>query len=433
MQFVRKGPRLLERAQARYGDLFTLSGSLGDVVVTSNPDLIKRLFSETGGPIHAGVSNAALLNILLGDYSLLTLDGPEHMRQRKLILPAFHGDRMLSYEQLISDATDAELAKWSPGQELELRTATQSITLEVIMRAVFGMETGTRLEQTRAGLTSLLGMLGKPYAIATTVIPILRSTVGRRFWEKFQRQRAEVDALLFAEIKARRASADLDERNDILSMMMTARDEDGREMTDQELRDECMTLLVAGHETTATALAWSFHWLLSNPAALERLKDELETGDDTYLDAVIKESLRLIPTVPAVGRQVMTEFEFGGYVLPEGMGIAANIYLTHRRPDLYEDPLRFKPERFLNGKPETFSWIPFGGGIRRCIGASFAIYEMKVAIPRMIEQAELVATGESEPPVRRTVTLAPKDGTRVRVKRTMPASGGRSRTAVAAG
>lgn len=417
--------QFLERNARRYGTTFTMSLAGIDAVVISDPAVIKKVFTGDPDVLHAGESNAAPLEPIVGSNSVLLLDGPEHMRQRKLMLPSFQGERMRSYGDLIAEITEAEVTRFPVGRPFGLRDHTAAITLEVIMRAVFGVEDAQRLDALRERLSHLLSFGMNRHALAALAIPAVRQTVGRRVWSNFVEARELVDEILYQEISERRADSAIGEREDVMSILLQARDDDGKPLTDEELRDELMTLLVAGHETTATALAWGFDLLLHNPDTLDRLKAELdeqpEGGD--YLDAVIKETLRLRPVLPAVARKLTEPIELDGYVLPAGARVAPNIYLTHRRPDIYSDPGVFKPERFLEAPPDTYSWIPFGGGIRRCLGASFALYEMKVAIPIILARVQLrTASPRPERVARRAITFAPEHDTRVVVERLAPRS-----------
>ena len=408
--------QFLDRNGRRYGHTFTMNLAGIDAVVISDPAIIKQIFTGDPDVLHAGESNAAPLEPIVGQNSVLLLDGPEHMRQRKLMLPSFQGARMRSYGDLIAEITEAEVDRFPVGEPFGLREHTAAITLEVIMRAVFGIEDARRLDALRDALNRLLSFGMNRYAIAALAIPVVRQTVGRRVWSKFVEAREQVDAILYPHIAERRDDPSIAEREDVMSILLQARDDDGNPLTDEELRDELMTLLVAGHETTATALAWGFDLLLHNREKFDLLRDELENepeGGD-YLDAVIKETLRLRPVLPAVARKLTEPIEIDGYVIPAGARVAPNIYLTHRRPDIYPDPEAFKPERFLDQPPDTYSWIPFGGGIRRCLGAAFALYEMKVVIPIVLGRAELrAASDRPERVARRAITFAPEHDTMV--------------------
>jgi cytochrome P450 family 135 len=408
-EWIARPVPFLERCSRRYGDMFTVRFPIGTIVFVSDPAIIKEVFTGDPDVLHAGEANAAPLEPIMGKHSVLLLDGPEHMRQRKLMLPSFHGERMQSYGDLMREITEDEIRRWPVAQPFALRERTQAITLEVIMRAVFGIEDVERLNHLRSRLTRLLEMGTSSNALAMIVIPPLRATIGRRMWRRFQRLRADVDEVLYDEIARRRTAADTEDRADVLSILLQARDERGEPMTDLELRDELMTLLVAGHETTATATAWAFELLLRNPSTLNRLQEEVDEGEsEEYLDAVIKETLRVRPVLPGVVRKLTASLPVNGYDLPAGTRLAPNIYLTHRRPDVYSEPERFRPERFLEEPADTYSWIPFGGGIRRCLGASFALYELKVVIPTVLRHVRMRASGGRPEAIRRrAITFVP--------------------------
>jgi cytochrome P450 len=324
------------------------------------------------------------------------------------MLPPFHGERMRAYEAVMAEATERELASWPVGRTFRLHPRMQSITLEVILSAVFGVEDHERREDLRRNLVGILAATRSPRAIGMTVGRLRRLPAYRRF----NRVLADTDRLLLAEIEERRADPDLASRDDILSLLVDARFEDGSAMSDVEVRDQLVTLLLAGHETTATGLAWAFDLLFRAPDKLERVRAEVLDGGHEYLDAVIEEALRVRPVVPWVGRKLNAPAELGGYELPADSVVMAAIYLAHTRPDLYAEPYAFRPERFLNEKPETYGWVPFGGGTRRCVGAAFAQLEMRVVLATVLRRAELrPGTNKPEPIVRRNVTLSPHNGT----------------------
>jgi len=399
----------LEHCRRRYGGTFTVRVlRTGTFVFISDAASIKRLFAaDRVNTIAPG--RALILEPLLGARSVLLLEGDEHMRRRKLMLPPFHGERMRSYEETVVIAVREELERMPVGEPFALHSHMQAITLDVIMAAVFGVG-GERREELRERLVRILAVTNSPAAVGLTLgrlrsLPPLRKVIETV---------AEVDDLLATEISARRADPDVAEREDILSMLIEARFEDGMQMSDRELRDQLMTLLVAGHETTATALAWTFDQLFRNPEAHQRLIEEVTDGGSEYLDAVIEESLRIRPVVPFTGRELLEAGEYGGYELPVGTVVMAGIYLAQTNPDAYPDPQAFRPERFLvDEKPESFANIPFGGGTRRCLGASFALMEMRIALREFLLHADLQpADDEPEKPTRRNVTLSPKNGTR---------------------
>jgi cytochrome P450 len=422
-QWIARPIPFLTSVSHRYGDFFTLRFVVGPIVFVADPQAIKQVFRGDPDVFHAGEANATPLEPLMGRNSVLLLDGPEHLRQRKLMLPSFHGERMQRYGALMQEIAEREIGRWPIGQPFGLRPRTQAITLEIIMRTVFGIEDAERLARLSERLGAMLDIGMQSRALAAIAIPPVRKTIGRGLWKRFLRLRAAADAEIYDEIVRRRQATDIEQREDVLSILLQAHDEDGRPMTDQELRDELMTLLVAGHETTATTLAWAFDLLLRHPAELERLNAEIEAGEGTdYLDAVIKETLRIRPVLPGVVRVLTAPVQLNGFELPAGVRVAPNIYLTHRRPDVYPEPERFRPERFLgDGGPDTYSWIPFGGGIRRCLGASFALYELKIVIPAILRGVQLRAAGtEPERIRRRAITFVPEHDAQVVVEARQP-------------
>jgi cytochrome P450 len=374
--------------------------------VLSNPDHIKQVFTGDPRVFHAGEGNRILLPVL-GEHSLLLLDEDAHMEQRKLLLPPLHGQRMQRYGELMSEIAAEEIDRWPSGEPYPLRPRMQAITLEIVLRAVFGLEQGDRLESLRGELRGLLDTLTRPYMF---LFPVLLGPERLARFGPFQRMHEKVDALIYAEIAERRGAADLDKREDILSMLLTARHEsDASPMTDKEIRDELLTLLVAGHETTATALAWAVERLARHPDKLARLAEEVQAGEKKYLEAVVTETLRLRPVISLVARYLRAPTTIGGWQLPAGVTVAPSIYLVHRRPDIYPNPERFEPERFLERSPGTYTWIPFGGGVRRCIGGSFAHFEMQVVLAELVKRRQLrPARAQPEPVYRRAITETPR-------------------------
>jgi cytochrome P450 family 135 len=406
----------MQRWHRRYGDVFTIKLAMaGQSVQVCDPALVKTVFAAKPDAARAGEANR-ILDPVLGRNSVLLLDGREHLRQRKLLLPPFHGERMQRYGELIADVTDQELQSWPVGQPFALRPAMQRITLDVILRAVFGLESGTQnLDDLRPMVRDLVDVTRNRAA----VMPWFRHELGGRSpWGKFVRQRQRTDALLYDIIRARRNDPDVAERDDVLSMLIQARDESGEAMTDVELRDELMTLLLAGHETTATSLAWCFNLLLLHPD--ERVNLD---ADPSRLDAVIKETMRIRPVVAVVGRRLHAPLQIGEWSLPAGIMVAPNIELVHRRSDLYPNPDRFDPDRFIDRQTETYEWLPFGGGVRRCLGASFAIFEMRTVIPIVLRRAASLRLERQEmDPVRRqAVVMVPERGVRVVLDRPLAA------------
>jgi cytochrome P450 len=410
----------MDECRQRHGDSFSLRflGFERPMVLISDPAAIKALYMEQANGLPPGRN--IILEPILGSQSLLLQEGAEHLARRRLMLPAFHGERMRSYEAALDEIVGAEIDSWPLDTEFPIHTRMQSITLEAILRIVFGVADGPRLERLRGVLATVLTETASPrsqlIALAT------RRFRGGNAFARFEGQLREVDDLLYAEIAEHRTRPDLAEREDILSMLMLAEFEDGGTMSDKELRDQLMTLLLAGHETTATALAWTFDLLLRHPEPLRKLRDSLAAGEEDYLRATISESLRLRPVLPLAGRRLARELAVDGLTLPVGTDVTPAIWLTHTRPDLYPEPFAFRPERFLGDGPESYAWIPFGGGIRRCIGAAFAEFEMRIVLREVLSRCDLhKASPLPEKTGRRNITLSPKDGTPVVVTARRPA------------
>src|SRR3954470_23984931 len=402
---------LLRRCRERYGDVFTLRiAHEGPWVMVSDPDAIKQIFTGDPRLLHAGEGNV-ILKPMLGSNSVLLLDEKPHMRQRKLMLPPFHGERMKAYAETMREVAERVVASWPEDEPFELWPQMQAITLEVIVRTVFGVEETGDIDR----LARVLDRTIDWGTYRVTSLGLFLLGPDHPLTERIARRKlAEADELVYAQIRRRRAEGGLEERSDILSMLLQARHEDGSPMSDVELRDELMTLLVAGHETTATALAWAIERLVRHPTAMDRLVTEAQEGGTEYAEAVCKETLRMRPVLPIVARLLKRDVEIGGHLLPEGVVVAPNIYLVQHREDVYPDPRRFRPERFLEGQGGTYSWIPFGGGIRRCIGASFALYEMRIVLQAIARSVELrAAQPQSEPVGRRSITLTPRFGAQV--------------------
>ena len=385
----------------------------GLIVSIADPELVRQVFSGSTSTFHSGESSKTVLEPALGANSLLTLDEEPHMRQRKLLLEPFHGENVRRWEATIRELAERDIARWPVGQPFLLHDHTRSITLEVILRAVFGVREHARFERGRRLITEFAQR-----AHPITAFPFARRDLGPFSpWLRFKRARRALDDFLYEEIERRRAEAGLSERDDVLSMLLRATDDAGRPMSREELRDELVTVLAAGHETTATAVAWAFERLLRAPRVLDRLTGSLAEGDE-YLDATIKEVLRLRPVVTDVSRMLTREIELGGYRIPAGARVMAAIAAIHFREDIYPDPDELRPERFLDHAPEPYSWIPFGGGVRRCIGASFAQFEMRVIIRTILARAELrPSRTRPERSKLRNVTAAPNHGCRVVLER----------------
>jgi cytochrome P450 len=410
----------MDECRREIGDSFSLRflGFERPMVLISDPAAIKALYMEQANGLPPGRN--IVLEPILGSQSLLLQEGAEHLARRRLMLPAFHGERMRSYEAVLDEIVGAEIDSWPLHSEFPIHTRMQAITLEAILRIVFGVADGPRLERLRGVLSTVLTETASPrsqlIALAT------RRFRGGNAFARFEKQLQEVDDLLYAEIAEHRTRPDLGEREDILSMLMLAEFEDGGTMGDKELRDQLMTLLLAGHETTATALAWTFDLLLRHPEPLGKLRDSLEAGEDDYLRATISESLRLRPVLPLAGRRLAKDLVVDGLSLPAGTDVTPAIWITHTRPDLYPEPFAFRPERFLGDGPESYAWIPFGGGIRRCIGAAFAEFEMRIVLREVLTRCDLhKASPLPEQTGRRNITLSPKDGTPVVVTARRPA------------
>ena len=390
----------------RYGGIFlTRDAIAGELVHIAERDLVEQVFKWKPAQFNVGEPRQPMKPVT-GPSSILLLDGQEHMRMRKLILPPFHGEAIAHYAELIEQVTNREVDTWRQGDVIRTRTVAQRITMEVIIRAVFGITDAERVAE--------LGRVLPGVSSPNPLLLLVQKDLGPRSpWGRFVRRRDHVDRLLFEEIARRRDDPDAAARKDVLTLLLSARDEAGDPLTDRELRDELITLLLAGHETTATSIGWAFERLLRTPVALERLGAEVEAGGgDDYLDAVVKETLRVRPVIPEVFRAPSEPTELGGYLFEPGSHLAAAILLIQLDPDLYPpDPLAFRPERFLEGAPEPYTWIPFGGGVRRCLGAAFATLEMKVVIATILSRARLRAPRARREAARfRGVTMLPSRG-----------------------
>jgi cytochrome P450 len=410
-RYVRDPLGFLTRYRERYGDIFSVRFPFfGRIVYVASPELVKAVFTGSPAVFHAGEANATMLEPALGPNSVLTLDDEPHMRQRKLLLPPFHGERVRRYGELIEEVTRRDMATWPIGETFALRPHTQRITLAVILRAVFGISDEARIDRA----TRLIDRFSDR---VTTIVrfPFLRRDLGPRSpWRSFVAAREELDAFIYEEIALRRAETGSEERDDVLSLLLRARHEDGSPMSDAELRDELVTIVGAGHETTATGLAWAMERLLRNPRVLGLLRESLAAGRGDYLEATVKETLRARPVIIDVARKLTAQATIGGYKLAAGSFVVPAIAALHLREDLYPEPEQFRPERFLDGKADTYAWIPFGGGVRRCAGAAFAEFEMRVVLREFVTRAALrVADSAPEKVKIRNITLAPQLGTTV--------------------
>ena len=400
----------LERNRARYGKRFTIR-LLGAprFVMLSDPADIKELFTAPPDVLHPG-EGASILEPVVGSNSVILLDESAHLSQRKLMLPAFHGEKMERLSDLVAEVAEREVESWPRGTPISLHPRLQGLTLEIILRAVFGLDPGPRLEAIRTRLTEILEIGSTPMGM----IPQLqKSPLNVGPWARFDRLSEETDALIYELIAERRTAAE--GRDDILSMLLGARHEDGSPMSDIELRDELMTLLVAGHETTASALAWAFERIARTPRVAARLVEELDSGGDAYVTATIQETLRRRPVLPNVApRLVKKPVTIGGWDYPPDVALVGNAYLVHHDPEIYPDPYAFRPERFVAESPGTYTWIPFGGGRRRCLGASFAQLEMKLVLRAVLGQSSVVAADDrAETARRRSITVSPRRGASV--------------------
>ena len=427
LQWIASPLDLLETSAQKYGNTFTLRlGGLPPMVLLSSPQAIQELFSAKPEQFDSdrgkGIAGAPSLRPLLGEQSLLLMDGERHQHQRRLLLPPFHGERMRAYGKLICEVTEQVISQWRIGEPFSVRSSMQEISLQVILQAVFGLHEGQRYEQLKQLLRSLLNVTGSSLRSSLLFFRLLQRDLGAWSpWRRFLRQKQQIDQLLNAEIQERREQAN-SSRTDILSLLMSARDENGQPMTEAELRDELITLLIAGHESTASVLTWALYWIHHLPAVHGQLRLELDTvGDNTnlseisrlpYLTAVCSETLRIYPigliTFPRI---VKSPLQLAGYQFEPNTTLVGCIYLTHHREDLYPEPKSFKPERFLERQFSPYEYLPFGGGNRRCIGMAFVEFEIKLVLATVLSRWQLAIAGEQAvQPVRRGVTLAPSDG-----------------------
>ncbi len=417
LQTLRFSIRQIEfvfRARRELGDVFLFRSAVDDPVVTSHPDHVRSLF--TAKPEEApSLTGESPLRPILGPNSVLTAVGPRHMRQRKLLLPPFHGEAVRRYTEMIADAAEREIDRWPLGTPFELAPRMQAITLDVIMAGIFGVEgqpaPGTPEHGLRKVIRQMVGLSTRPEAQLFELLNLASDEpIGplRAFLKLLDRQ-------VYALIEARRA--DGRPRTDILSLLLDAETEEGERLTDKELRDELLTLVLAGHETTANSLAWAFERLLRHPAAYDRLREVARADDDDpdgYVEAVIHETMRSRPVIPIIGRRVAVPWQLGDYRVPAGTPVLISILLVHHREDVYPDPFAFRPERFLGVKPGTYTWIPFGGGIRRCLGAALAMAEQRVVLRAIARRAQLEPADPAPERARhRNVTMIPAAGARV--------------------
>jgi cytochrome P450 len=422
LQVLRFNQRQIEfvfRARRELGDVFQMQAGLtGGMVLSSHPDHVRSLFTAKPEQVPSLTAESPLRPIV-GPGSVLTANGARHLRQRKLLLPAFHGDAIERYTQMIGQATEREIDRWPLGRPFALAPRMQALTLEVIMSGIFGVQgrpaAGSTEHRLRSTVKHLTAASTSPLAQIGELMNIGRvEPIG-----PMRRGVALLDRGIYPVIAARRRAPDLAERADVLSLLLAARAEDGEALSDRELRDELLTLVLAGFETTANSLAWTWERLLRTPHAYERLRDAVRCGKQAseHVEATIIEGMRCRPVVPIIGRRVSVPWRLGEYVLPAGTAISISILLLHHREDLYEDPFAFRPERWLNRRPGSYEWIPFGGGTRRCLGAALAMAEQRVVLTAMARRLDLQAERpEPEHAVHRNVTMIPSRGARALVR-----------------
>ncbi|MEM7557118.1 MAG: cytochrome P450 [Cyanobacteria bacterium P01_A01_bin.84] len=420
---------LLDKRYRQYGSIFYVAKSalFPPTVVLSDPQAIKKVF--TADPKFFKLRNPASAPIspIVGENSLILLDGAEHQRQRKLLMPTFHGERMKSYGQTMIEATKEVIDQWQVGQTICIRDYTQEISLQIIMRTIFGLKGGQKYDRLRKVLLDWLEVLNSPLKSFLLFLPILQKDLGALSpWSKFIKQRQIIHEILDEEIDSRKNNRDL-LGSDILSLMLSIRDEEDQPMGDVEIRDELMTMLFAGHETTANTLAWSFYWLHYLPQTGQKCQAELNSLDENvdlttitklpYLSAVVSETLRLNPVLAFVSRTLKYPFELSGYTFEPGVSLSPCIYLTHQREDIYPQPKKFKPERFLDQQFSPYEYLPFGGGNRRCLGEAFSLYEMKLVLATVLSQVELKLLDKKPlKALRRGITFTPDGGVKMKVK-----------------
>jgi cytochrome P450 len=420
--FIRNPFRFLDECARRYGDWFTVRvPGVSPYVFTSAPDAVREVFLGDLDALHAGEANRPL-GAFMGERSSLFLDAPEHLRQRRLLLPAFHGEQVASHADAMRIAADNAIASWPRGQPFPIHPQMRAITFETIIRTVFGFaDDGTGIE--------LRGSLKKLFALYSSGLGTLLSLPAMRIdagawspWGRAVRLTRQIDAILYAEF-ARRRKEGVEGRADVLSMLVAACHEDGQPLPDAIIRDEMYTLMLAGHETTAATMAWVVNRLVTNPNVMERARAEVvsvlddakldasHVGKLRYVEAVINETMRLDPVIPNFGRTLTRPLKIAGRDLPAGVTIAPCIYLVHRRPELWPNPEQFNPDRFLESRQSPYTFLPFGGGSRRCLGAAFATYQMKIVIAEVLSRVELKPVdGYKAHATRRGIAFAPSDG-----------------------
>lgn len=412
IQFLSARLNFVPELRRRHGSVFTLTILPGPrrLVVFSEPAHIKEIFAGDPAEFHAGKGNE-ILRVAMGDHSVLLTDDAEHARARKLLMPAFTGSAVRSYRGLVETIAKAEVDTWDAGSTVSMLDRMNAITLEVILQVVFGVTDEQRLARLRPRVRQMVDI--SPVVVAGWLYPALRRLPP---WRGHYANLGSVDELIYAEIAERRGAADLERRDDVLSRLLQVGVEDDTEpLSDAELRDQLVTLLLAGHETTASALSWTLHELTQNPSVLARAHRAADDGDDAYLEACLKEGMRLHPIIDFVARTLRSEQTIGGWTLPRGVTVTPSIMLAHGDDDNFPDHTAFRPERFTDGSPAPNTWIPFGGGVRRCIGAGFSLMEGTVVLKEVLQRFDLRA--ERPSPTRlRNITNVPKDGAPVRLR-----------------
>ena len=401
--------RFVPWAHRKYGDVFTVRmiPRGRPLVLFTRPEHVKEIFAGDPEVFHAGKGNA-ILGPIMGEHSLLLQDSREHQRARKLLMPAFNGHALRTYESLVTELARAEVARWQSGSEFRSLDRMNALTLEVILRVVFGVTDERRLAELRPRVRRTVDV--NPAILLAWGWPWLQKFGP---WKGTVQNQRELDQLMYAEISERRQAPDLADRTDVLSRLIRAQEGDDA-LTDQELRDQLVTLLLAGHETTASALAWTLYEIGRDEEQLRRAREAATSGDDAWLEAVLKESMRLHPVIAMVARTLMKPATVGGLDLPAGTTVGPSILITHSRPDNHQDPQTFRPERFIGQNPPTNTWIPFGGGVRRCIGAGFSLMEGVAILREVLSAYDVRAVADEEPRVR-NITSVPRRGARVRV------------------
>jgi cytochrome P450 len=393
-----------------YGDIYTvrLMPKGRPLVFFTRPEHAKEIFAGDPEVFHAGKGNA-ILGPVMGEHSLLLQDGAEHKRARKLLMPAFNGHALRTYQDMVSAIARDEVAHWPRGRRFRSLDRMNVLTLEVILRVVFGVTDEERLAALRPRVYRTVNV--SPAVLLVWTLPALHR-VGP--WKAAVQNQVELDELIYAEIRERRTASDLSDRTDVLSRLIREGEETGDRLADIELRDQLVTLLLAGHETTATALSWALYELGRHPELMRRTQHAADAGEagDAWLEAVLKESMRLHPVIPMVVRTLIKPQTIAGIDLPRGATVGPSILIAHRRPDNYDDPGRFDPERFLGQNPPTHTWIPFGGGVRRCIGAGFSLMEGVAVLREVFRVVDVAAAGPDEPQVR-NITSVPRRGARI--------------------